>query len=104
MKQAHVIISGFVQGVGFRYFIKNKAGELNLNGWIRNTADNKVEAVFQSSMSSDQEGKKQIEELISLCKKGPFLSEVKNVEIEWQEKQQLEKMPEGFEIIDSNYK
>ena len=50
-------------------------------------------------MGSDQEGRKRIEEMISLCKKGPFLAEVKKVEVEWEEKPQPEKMPEGFEIV-----
>ena len=36
-------IGGRVQGVGFRYFALNKANELNISGWAKNTPDGKVE-------------------------------------------------------------
>jgi len=75
---AHVFISGFVQGVGFRQHIKRRARSLGLTGWIRNTSDGRVEALFSGS-------KDKIEEAISECNKGPFLSEVKNVVVEWLE-------------------
>lgn len=75
---AHVFISGFVQGVGFRQFIKKSSEHTGVTGWIRNLSDNRVEAVFQGS-------KEQINKIISLCRKGPFLAEVKNVEVIWEE-------------------
>jgi acylphosphatase len=85
MKQAHIIISGYVQGVGYRYFIRSNARKLGLTGWVRNTTNGKVEAVFQSTERSDQEGQKIIEEMIGLCRKGPMLSEVKNIDVEWED-------------------
>lgn len=75
---AHVFISGFVQGVGFRRFVKQNALKLGLTGWVKNLSDNRVEAVFQGS-------KEQIEKIILLCGKGPFLSEVKDVDLIWEE-------------------
>ncbi|MBI1982051.1 MAG: acylphosphatase [Candidatus Levybacteria bacterium] len=81
---ARVLISGFVQGVGFRHFVRKKALELELTGWVRNLPDSRVEAVFQSSASSDQEAKEKIEEMIQFCKKGPFLAEVEGVVVDWQ--------------------
>jgi acylphosphatase len=39
------IIRGRVQGVGFRYFAKNVADELNLTGWVRNLPDGTVEVL-----------------------------------------------------------
>lgn len=75
---ARVFISGFVQGVGFRQFIKNNAGKNGLSGWVKNLPDNRVEAIFVGK-------KEKIEEMILLCRKGPFLSEVKNVEVMWEE-------------------
>lgn len=77
MKSAHIFVSGFVQGVGFRQFVKNKATELGLAGWVKNLPDNRVEAVFAGS-------KEQIEKIISICRKGPFLSEVKDIEVLWE--------------------
>jgi acylphosphatase len=78
MQQAHVFISGLVQGVSFRYFIKTNAKQLGLTGWVRNTEDGGVEAVFCGE-------KKKIEEMITLCRQGPFLADVKHLGFEWEE-------------------
>lgn len=43
MKIVHILIGGRVQGVGFRYFVLRKAEELNIQGWVRNTPDGRVE-------------------------------------------------------------
>jgi len=43
LKQVYIVITGRVQGVGFRYFALDKAEELNIRGWVRNTFDGKVE-------------------------------------------------------------
>lgn len=76
---ARVLISGFVQGVGFRAFVKSKASELGLKGFVKNTEDGKVEAVLQGRIND-------IEKMILLCRKGPFLSEVKDIEVKWMDK------------------
>ena len=39
----HVVVSGRVQGVGFRWFVREAALELNLAGWVRNRPDGNVE-------------------------------------------------------------
>lgn len=88
MKQVHVYISGFVQGIGYRQFVKHSAEQNLVAGWVRNLPDERVEAVLQSSASSDQEAKKDIEKVIQACKKGPYLSEVENVEVVWEEAKQ----------------
>jgi acylphosphatase len=72
MIQVHIFVSGFVQGVGFRRFVRSKARKLGVKGWVRNTSTRQVEAVLQ--------GEEQIiRELIEICKKGSFLSEVQGV-------------------------
>jgi len=89
MRIAHVFISGFVQGVGFRQFIKINADKLELKGWVRNTLDGCVEAFLQGR-------KEDIQKLIQISRKGPFLAEVENVEVNWEEtKDKLE----TFEIV-----
>ena len=45
-RSVHVIVSGRVQGVGFRAFVVERAGTLGLDGWVRNRRDGTVEAVF----------------------------------------------------------
>jgi acylphosphatase len=43
MKAFHITLEGKVQGVGFRYFVRQKALELGLTGWVRNKTDGSVE-------------------------------------------------------------
>ena len=88
---AHIFISGFVQGVGFRAFVKRNALKLGLTGWVKNLKDNRVEALFCGS-------KEAIGKMIELCNKGYFLSEVKNVEVFWEKALQEDKF-KSFEVI-----
>jgi acylphosphatase len=81
MKQAHVFISGSVQGVGYRQFVKSNARKLGLTGWVRNTEDGGVEAVLQGEESM-------IEVMITQCKKGPFLAEVEHIGFEWEDSEE----------------
>lgn len=78
MKQAHIFVSGFVQGVGYRQFVKRSARGIGVVGWVRNLPDGRVEVILQGSQEK-------IDQLIALCKKGPFLSEVEDVQVVWEE-------------------
>jgi len=53
-RAVHVIITGRVQGVGFRAFVEREAEALGLVGWVRNRRDGTVEAVFAGSESEIQ--------------------------------------------------
>ena len=46
MRGAHVVITGRVQGVGFRYWVEAEAVLRGVTGWVRNRRDGSVEAVF----------------------------------------------------------
>lgn len=78
MIQAHVFISGLVQRVGFRAYIRSSARKLHLTGWTQNLSDGRVEAILQGE-------KHAIEKLIHLCNRGPFLAEVERVVVIWEE-------------------
>ncbi len=45
--RAHVIFSGYVQGVGFRYTARRAAGDFAVTGWVRNLPDGNVELEAQ---------------------------------------------------------
>ncbi len=48
-------VSGRVQGVGMRWWIRSRALELGLAGWARNTEDGRVEVVAQGERAAAQE-------------------------------------------------
>ena len=70
----HIIISGKVQGVGFRYWLYKAAIQRNIDGWVRNKISGEVEALL---VGNDVE----INKLIKLCEKGPATSEVTKVKV-----------------------
>jgi acylphosphatase len=72
-----VMISGRVQGVGYRYELAEMARNLNISGWCRNLSDGRVEAWLQG-------GKNVIEELLDWMHKGPTEALVEHVDIEDQ--------------------
>jgi acylphosphatase len=53
-RSVHVVITGRVQGVGFRAFVEREAEALRLDGWVRNRRDGTVEAVFAGDESEIQ--------------------------------------------------
>lgn len=78
MKRVHLIISGDVQGVGYRAWMKREALSLKLTGWVKNREDGAVEAVI--------EGKKEmIDKLILLCRHGPEIAWVEDIQINIEE-------------------
>lgn len=78
MKQAHIFISGHVQGVGFRQFVRSQAKRLGITGWVTNLPDGRVEAVLQGK-------DEKLAVLLSICQRGPMISSVNSVEIKWEE-------------------
>lgn len=89
MDQAlHVCISGLVQGVGFRYATYRHAGSLGLMGWVRNTPDGRVEALFEGERGV-------LESMLEWCGQGPGLCRVDKVDSMWT---QATGSFDGFEI------
>lgn len=76
-KRVHLLIYGRVQGVWFRTSTKNKAKQIGLMGWVKNTSDGYVEAVFEGEEEF-------IEEMIDWCHIGPKLANVTDVKIKYE--------------------
>ena len=75
MIRKRITISGETQGVYFRAFIKDRATELGLNGFVRNTEDKKVEVIVEGN-------ELKVDKLIELCKQGPQNSVVEDLKTE----------------------
>ena len=89
MKKIHIVITGKVQGVGFRYWLYQIANEKNVCGWVKNKNTNEVEAVL---LGED----KNVDELIKLVRKGPSSARVENLNIQNYQKEYLRK---SFDIL-----
>lgn len=76
-KQVYLLISGDVQGVGYRYFARAVASKYNITGYVKNRHDGKVEAVLEGE---DENVFKAIDEL----KKGPASASVASIDMEWK--------------------
>ena len=77
-ERAHVSVSGRVQGVSFRDAARRQAEQLGLNGWVRNTQDGRVEAVFEGDSDT-------VQQMIEWCKSGPSSADVDDVSARWEE-------------------
>ena len=51
MKRVHVVVSGDVQGVGYRYTMRMVAGNAGVTGWVRNRRDGSVEAEIEGEQA-----------------------------------------------------
>jgi len=76
MKKAlMIIVSGKVQGVGFRYSALKKANELGIKGYVRNKSDGTVYIEIEGEPET-------LDFFIMWCKNGPSWSQVNDVYIE----------------------
>ena len=85
----HLIISGKVQGVGFRYWMQNLATNNNISGWVKNRSSGDVEALV---IGQEEE----IQKLIKQCKIGHNSAAIQNIYIKDYKEDYFEK---GFIIF-----
>jgi acylphosphatase len=73
-KEVRILISGRVQGVGFRYFTKKSAESAGVTGWVKNLPSGKVEVRLQGENHN-------IDQVIEQLRKGPVSAVVRDLEI-----------------------
>ena len=76
------LVSGRVQGVGFRFFAERAARSAGVKGWVRNLPDGRVETVVEGDESA-------VTRYLEAIGRGPFAGTAAAVEVE-------EREPEGF--------
>jgi acylphosphatase len=89
-----VVISGRVQGVGYRAWVEHHAIELGLQGWVRNRRDGSVEAVLEGEASI-------VANMVAFCRRGPASARVDHVaeEAASTDTLGLRRAGEGFSVL-----
>jgi acylphosphatase len=85
--RAHVFVSGRVQGVFFRATTRDEARSQDVDGWVRNLEDGRVEAVFEGPADD-------VEAMIEFCHKGSDAARVDDVDVSREDPDGIE----GFRI------
>ncbi|PJZ71343.1 acylphosphatase [Leptospira perolatii] len=78
LSRAKIRIRGIVQGVGFRYFILQRAQECRLKGYTMNLPGGEVEAVVEGD-------KVFIEDFYKAVQRGPSQAKISETNIYWEE-------------------
>jgi acylphosphatase len=71
------VVTGRVQGVGFRVFVQREAVRLGLLGWVRNLGWNQVEGIAEGA-------RPQVEQFVEVLRRGPAVSRVEECSIKWE--------------------
>lgn len=74
MNSIKIVVSGRVQGVGFRYFTVQQAINFSIKGYVKNTADGNVKIIAIAESNN-------LDEFIKAIKQGPRFSWVEKVDI-----------------------
>jgi acylphosphatase len=82
-KRVRIVVTGDVQGVGFRWTCRERATSEGVGGFVRNLADGRVEAVFEGEADK-------VDRMVQWCREGPSWGRVDRIEVE-------EQPPEGRE-------
>ncbi len=88
-KRLHIIVSGLVQGVGFRMFVMREASARGLSGWTRNLPDGTVEVEAQGNAGL-------IDEFIGQTRIGPARSSITSIKVR---ETAIDASERGFRIV-----
>ena len=87
MARRRVVVRGRVQGVFFRDSVRRRAEAAGVAGWVRNTPEGTVEAVFEGESAA-------VDQLVAFSRTGPSRADVAAVDVTDEEPEGLA----GFEV------
>ena len=73
-RRVRVLVSGDVQGVGFRWYTRERAAAMGVTGSVRNLPDGRVEAVFEGDAAA-------VERMVEWCRTGPRSARVESIDV-----------------------
>ena len=73
-KSVRIYLTGVVQGVFFRQFIKENAERNDVKGFVRNLEDGRVEIFFEGDTNA-------VDKMVDICKAGPKHAQISNLEV-----------------------
>ena len=76
--RARIVVSGVVQGVGYRSFALGHGRALGLDGYVKNSFDGTVQLEVEGD-------RRDIETLVALLKEGPRAARVSGVDVQWMD-------------------
>jgi acylphosphatase len=85
--RVYAIVSGLVQGVGYRFYTASEARRRHITGWVRNLSDGRVEAVFEGDRPS-------VVQMLEWCQHGPIGAVVEDIQAEYSTPENLQ----SFEV------
>jgi len=72
-RRVRIVVTGTVQGVGYRFFAVHLARQLNISGWVRNRDDGAVEALAEGEAGM-------LSEFVTGLRRGPGAADVRGVD------------------------
>lgn len=78
MKRLHLVITGDVQGVGYRAWVKREAKRFALTGWVKNRRDGAVEITAEGREND-------LQDFLNDCAKGPEMARVTGISETWSD-------------------
>jgi acylphosphatase len=89
----HVLVTGRVQGVGFRWFVRERAHALGLSGWVKNRPDGSVELLVSGDLGAS-------EQFLAAVRRGPPHARVDAIEpIVSPAASAAESLPRPFAVV-----
>jgi acylphosphatase len=73
-ERVQVVITGYVQGVGYRFFAVRQARQFDVKGWVRNRDDGAVEVVAEGAAGM-------VQEFVVALRRGPSAADVQSVKV-----------------------
>ena len=78
LRKVELVISGVVQGVGFRYFVYHSARQLGVVGWVRNLPDGRVHVTAEGDHGL-------LESFIEELRIGPRMASISDIAVKWSD-------------------